>query len=127
MTNELDRRLLRDTGVVAVALEPGLSTDSGIVNGSSCLNCMVNYTCIGCLVGAVVGKSLPQMASTVVYATLADSVVGGDYLRNVNKARPVGPAKDPIYGPQLWALSTAAVKNAKGKAQIEPPRAVGMR
>ena len=96
------------------------------MNGSGCLSCVVNHTCVGCLVGAVVGKSLPQMAATVVYAALADGVHGGDYLRNVNKAAPVGPAKDPAHGPQLWELSTAAVKNAMGKAQVQPPRAAAM-
>jgi NAD(P)-dependent dehydrogenase (short-subunit alcohol dehydrogenase family) len=126
MTNELDRRLLRDTGVVAVALEPGLSAESGLVNGSGCLDCVVNRTCVGCIVGAIVGKSLPQMASTLVYAALADSVHGGDYLRNVNKAHPSGPAKDPAHGLPLWELSNAAVKNAMGKAQVEPPRAAAM-
>lgn len=51
---------------------------------------------------------------------------GGDYLRNVNKAHPSGPAKDPAHGPPLWELSNAAVKNAMGKAQVEPPRAAAM-
>lgn len=62
MAGELDRRVLKGTGVVAVALEPGLSVESGIVSGSGCLSCVINYTCLGCVMGAVLGKSLPQSA-----------------------------------------------------------------
>ena len=61
------------------------------------------------LVGAVAGKTLPQMAATVVYATLADGVKSGDYLRNVNVTRPVGPAADAANGPLLWELSAKAL------------------
>lgn len=127
MTSELNRRLVQEgSGVAVVALEPGLSAESGIVNGSGCLRCMVNYTCVGSLMGAILGKTLPQMASTVVYAALGDDVKGGDFLRNVNKARPVGPAGDPAHGPPLWALSAKAVANVAAGPQVVPPRAAAM-
>ena len=109
MAQELDRRVLLGTGVAAVALEPGLSLESGIADSSPCLRCVTKYTCVPALVGAVAGKTLPQMAATVVYATLADGVKSGDYLRNVNVTRPVGPAADAANGPLLWELSAKAL------------------
>ena len=121
MTGELHRRLLKGTGVIAVSLEPGLSVESGIADNSCCLKCVLNYTPMACVVGAVFGKSLPQMAATVVYAALANGVSGGDFFRNVNKDRVLGPARDPAYGPPLWDLSSKAV-SAKISAAALPPQ-----
>lgn len=113
MTKELDRRLFKDTNVVAVSLEPGMSVESKIGEASACLSCIFNYTCLPFIMGAIVGKSLPRMASTVVYAALADGIAGGDHLRNVNKSSPNGPAKDPmgLLGAQLWTLSNKSLQD----------------
>ena len=120
MTTEIQRRLLRGTDTIAVALEPGLSVESGLTDSSACLKCVMNYTPVGAVVGSIMGKSLPQMASTVLYASLADGVAGGDYFRNVNLADVHGPAADPAYGPQLWELSCKAVQ-AKVPLFSPPP------
>jgi NAD(P)-dependent dehydrogenase (short-subunit alcohol dehydrogenase family) len=130
MTKELDRRVLRGTGVASIALEPGLSVVSGIADGSPCLRFVTNYTCIPKIMGALVGKSLPQMASTVVFAALSDTVKSGDYLRNVNIASPVGPAADAANGPLLWELSTQALSahaaGSAGRPRVSAPQPVTM-
>ena len=76
MTKELSRRLFNGTNVVIVSLEPGMSVDSKIGEASACLSCIFNYTCLPVIMGAIVGKSLPRMASTVIYAAMADGVAG---------------------------------------------------
>jgi len=104
---ELQRRVFKDTNVVAVSVAPGMSVESKITEGSSCLRCLGNYTPMFSIFGAIVGKSLPRMASTVVYAGLVDNAAGGDHFRNTNKSQPYGPARDPmgLHGAQLWELS----------------------
>lgn len=76
MSKELSRRLFNDANVIVVSLEPGMSVDSKIGEASACLSCVFNYTCLPVIVGAIVGKSLPRMASTVIYAALADGIAG---------------------------------------------------
>jgi len=104
---ELDRRVFKETNVAVVSLAPGMSVESKITEGSACLRCLGTYTPMFSVFGAIVGKSLPRMASTIIYAALYDDVAGGTHFRNVNKTLPYGPARDPmgLFGAQLWSLS----------------------
>lgn len=78
------------------------------------------------LISSVLTHAL-AVAASVAYAALADGIKGGDYIRNSNKARPVGPAADPAHGPQLWALSEKALAQAAGgRPQVVPPQAATM-
>ena len=108
-------RRLRDRGITANSLHPGVIGATGL------------WRHVGPLMRFLVrrvGKTIPQGAATQCFLAAhpaADSITG-EYFNDCRIARPAPFAEDDLLGERLWSLSEALLATHAGIATPSPPR-----